>query len=217
MACDAATVSNETSCDSVGTVEPVARVCASSAIQPTETRYLDKLGRVIRTEVESFDGASERREDIVYDARGRVDLVSQPYHTDDTVHYTDYTYDIRDRVTRVERPDDGDTTILYAVNPDQSEPDRDHQVRVTVTDEVYKDSTLAATHTKRSLYNVLGELIETTDGAGSAASAKDHVVTTYTYDGSGLLKTATVTGCSEPEPCPRTASRSILTGRCFGG
>ena len=211
MACDAATVSTETSCDSVGTVEPVARVCASSAIQPTETRYLDKLGRVIRTEVESFDGASERREDVVYDARGRVDRASQPYHTGDRVHYTDYDYDIRDRVTRVERPDDGDTAIVYAVNPDQSEPDRDHQVRVTVTEEVYKDSMLAATHIKRSLYNVLGELIETTDGAGSAASAKDHVVTTYTYDGSGLLKTATVTGDTTTDPSGTTSTVTNAT------
>ncbi len=149
---------------------------------------------MIRTEVKSFDGTTERREDIVYDARGRVDRVSQPYHTGDTAYYTDYTYDIRDRVRRVQRPDGGDTTIVYAANPDRTEPDRDHQFQVTVTEKVYKGSTLDATHIKRSLYNVLGELIETTDGAGSAASAKDHVVTTYAYDGSGLLKTATVTG-----------------------
>ena len=185
---------NKVECATVGTIEPVARVRISSAIHPTETRYLDKLGRVIRTEVKSFDGTTERREDIVYDARGRVDRVSQPYHTGDTVYYTDYTYDIRDRVGRVERPDGGDTAVVYAVNPDRTEPDRDHQVRVAVTEKVYKDSTLAATHIKRSLYNVLGELIETTDGAGSAASAQDRVVTTYTYDGSGLLTTATVTG-----------------------
>ena len=188
------TGANKVTCAAVGTIEPVARVRTSSPIHPTETRYLDKLGRVIRTEVKSFDGTTERREDIVYDARGRVDRVSQPHHTGDTAHYTDYTYDIRDRVRRVERPDGGDTTIVYAVNPDRAEPDRDHQVRVTVTEKVYKGSTLDATHIKRSLYNVLGELVETTDGAGSAASAKDHVVTTYTYDGSGLLKTATVTG-----------------------
>ncbi len=188
------TGANKVTCATVGTIEPVARVRTSSPIHPTETRYLDKLGRVIRTELESFDGTTERREDIVYDARGRENRVSQPYHTGDTAYYTDYTYDIRDRVTRVERPDGGDTAIVYAVNPDQTEPDRDHQVRVTVTEKVYESTELASTHIKRSLYNVLGELIETTDGAGSAASAKDHVVTTYGYDGSGLLKTATVTG-----------------------
>ena len=188
------TGANKVTCATVGTVEPVVRVRTSSPIHPTETRYLDKLGRVIRTEVKSFDGTTERREDIVHDARGRVHQVSQPYHTGDTAYYTVYTYDIHDRVRRVERSDGGDTTIVYAVNPDRAEPDRDHQVRVTVTEKVYKGSTLDATHIKRSLYNVLGELIETTDGAASAASAKDHVVTTYAYDGSGLLKTATVTG-----------------------
>ncbi|MDE0223711.1 MAG: Ig-like domain-containing protein [Gammaproteobacteria bacterium] len=188
------TGANRVTCATVGTIEPVARVRTSSRIHPTETRFLDKLGRVVRTEVKSFDGTTERREDVVYDARGRVDRVSQPYHTGDAVYYTDYTYDIRDRVRRVERPDGGDTAIVYDVNPDRTEPDRDHQVRVTVTEKVYKGSTLDATHIKRSLYNVLGELIETTDGAGSAASAKDRVVTTYAYDGSGLLKSATVTG-----------------------
>ena len=139
--CDrAGIVATEVSCDPVGAVEPVAMVQTCSTIHPTERRYLDKLGRVIRTEIESFDGTAERREDIVYDARGRVDRASQPYHTGDTAYYTDYTYDIRDRVRRVERPDGGDTAIVYAVNPDQTEPDRDHQVRVTVTEEVYEDA-----------------------------------------------------------------------------
>ena len=64
-------------CAAVGTIEPVARVRTSSPIHPTETRYLDKLGRVIRTELESFDGTTERREDIVYDARGRATIPSR--------------------------------------------------------------------------------------------------------------------------------------------
>ncbi len=97
------TGANKVACATVGAVEPVARARTSSPIHPTETRYLDKLGRVIRTEVKSFDGTTERREDIVYDARGRVDRVSQPHHA-------------------------GDTAIVYAVNPDLTEPDRDHQV-----------------------------------------------------------------------------------------
>ena len=39
-------------------VAPVIKVTTSSPISPDTTRYLDKLGRVVRTEVQAFDGTS---------------------------------------------------------------------------------------------------------------------------------------------------------------
>ena len=184
-------------CDKVGKVAPVARIDTSSPIAPTETRYLDRLGRIVRTEIESFDGNKTRRTDTHFDALGRVERVSQPHHNGDTAAFESYEYDVRDRLTKTVRPDGGQVTVSYAVNPDTMVTNRAHQVRATRTETV-RDSAgkLVATHKRFDLYNVLGELIETVEGAGAtgAAATTDRVQTRYAYDGSGLVKSVTVNG-----------------------
>lgn len=151
-------------CASVGTVAPVMRVQTSSPVTPTETTYVDKLGRTVRTEVEAFAAGGTRRVDAFYDARGRVDQVSQPYHADESAHYRDYAYDIRDRVTSVARPDGGRTDIDYACETDAGGSACGHRVQVTV-DELVMASGGTTTQRRIELYNVLGELVRTTEGA----------------------------------------------------
>ena len=155
---------------------------------PTTRRYFDKLGRPIRTEVEAFEGDNPRRVDAFYDARGRLACESAPYHSDETPHYTTYEYDLRDRVTAVTRPDGGSTAIVYkAVSAI-------HRVKATATETVKEaDGTVADTRASERLHNILGELVEATDGAEQTLSA-NKVTTTYVYDTSGLLETVTADG-----------------------
>ena len=171
--------------DSVS-VAPVIKVTTSSPISPDTTRYLDKLGRVVRTEVQAFDGTSTTRHDVRYDNQGRIDRVRQPYYSPatTTAYNTQYIYDIRDRVTQEQRPDGGSTMLTYTADS--------HQVKVTISETVTKadGTTSLATQETINLYNVMGELVKTTEAAGNT----DAVSTVYTYDSQGLPRTVTVDG-----------------------
>ena len=154
---------------------------------PTTRRYFDKLGRLIRTEVEAFEGDNPRRVDAFYDARGRLACESAPYHSDETPHYTKYAYDVRDRVTGVTRPDGGSTAIVYGA------VGAAHRVKATATQTVKEaGGTVADRRESERLYNILGELVEATDGSDQMSANK--VTTTYVYDTSGLLETVTADG-----------------------
>ena len=167
-------------CASVDGVAPVMAVRATSPITPDETRYLDKLGRVVRVATEAFSGADDIHVDIRHDARGRVLRRSAPYFENDTAPNTAYRYDVLDRVTRETRPDGGETAHAYAAGTGGA-------TVVTTTEKAYKDSTLDATLTTRATYNLLGEVASVEEGRGTAAA----VTTTYAHDASGLLLTAT--------------------------
>ena len=165
------------------TVAPVIKITTSSPISPDTSRYLDKLGRVVRTEVQAFDGTSTTQHDVRYDNQGRIDRVRQPYYsTATTAYYTQYSYDIRDRVTQEQRPDGGSTMLTFAA--------ASNQVKVTISEAVTKadGTTSLATHKTINLYNVMGELVKTTEAAGNT----DAVSTEYTYDSQGLPRTVTV-------------------------
>ena len=166
-------------------VTPVIKITTSSPISPDTTRYLDKLGRVVRTEVQAFDGTSTTRHDVRYDNQGRIDRVRQPYYsTATTAYYTQYSYDIRDRVTQEQRPDGGSTMLTYAA--------ASNQVKVTISETVKKADGTTALETQDTinLYNVMGELVKTTEAVGNT----DAVSTEYTYDSQGLPRTVTVNG-----------------------
>ncbi len=166
-------------------VAPVIKITTSSPISPDTIRYLDKLGRVVRTEVQAFDGTSTTRHDVRYDNQGRIDRVRQPYYaTATTAYYTQYSYDIRDRVTQEQRPDGGSTMLTYAA--------ASNQVKVTSSEAVTKADVTTPFETQKTtdLYNVMGELVKTTEAAGNT----DAVSTEYTYDSQGLPRTVTVNG-----------------------
>ena len=173
-------------------VTPVMRIEQTSirgttTIGPTTWRYLDKLGRTIRAEAQSFDGPARVRRDTRYDARGRVRRASQPYYSGGTAHYTAYAYDARGRVLSETRPDGGVTTMAYVVDSANA-----NQIRATATEEVYKpgSSTAAATRETVSLYNVMGELVSRTEGHGTADAAKTGIA----YNGAGQPTTHTADG-----------------------
>ena len=182
---------------------------AMSREAPTTRRYFDKLGRPIRTEVEAFEGAHPRRVDAFYDARGRLACESAPYHSDETPHYTTYEYDLRDRVTAVTRPDGGSTAIVYGA------VSATHRVKATATQTVKEAGGMVAdTRASERLHNILGELVEATDGSDQMSANK--VTTTYAYDTSGLLKTVTADGVETSFEYDAAGNRESVTNPDMG-
>ena len=178
----------------------------------TTWRYLDKLGRTIRTETESFDGAARVRRDTRYDARGRVRLASQSYYSNETAHYHEYAYDARGRVLSETRPDNGVTTMTYIVNSENTS-----QIKATATEEVYKpgSSTAAATRETVSLYNVMGELVSRTEGANATATT-DKATVTIAYNGAGQPTTHAADGATTTFAYDNSGFRTGVTSPNFG-
>ena len=170
-------------CAAVDGVAPAMAVETTSAITPTTTRYLDKLGRVARVETEAFTGAHGAREDVRRDARDRALRRSAPHFANAAAPNTSYEYDILDRVTRETRPDGGETTRAYAAGTGGKTTE-------TVVEKVYVGSTLSATLTTVNTYNLMGEVAGVTEASGTTAAS----TTAYSYDASGLLLTATANG-----------------------
>ena len=72
-----------------------------------------------------------------------------------------------------------------------------HQVKVTICETVTKadGTTSLATQETINLYNVMGELVNTTEAAGNTDTVSTEAVSTvYTYDSQGLPLTVTVNG-----------------------
>ena len=194
-------------CPSVSGVTPSMWVKTDSPVSPRTVQYLDVLGRVIHTETQAFSGAGAYRVDTVYDNRGRVKSVSEPYTSTGysaSAPRTAYTYDVRDRVTAVSQPDSGRTAVVYAAQSG-------NRVKVTVTETLSNTATgTRSTRTTERYYNVLGELVKSIDGASATAPAIDKVVTTYTYDGTGLPDTVSVWNTAA-EQATASSGNSITT------
>ena len=206
--CNVTVAAGKCSFDESRTVAPAMVSVTTSPTAPTTKRYFDKLGRLIRTEVDAFAGDHPRRADAFYDARGRLACESAPYHADETPHYTTYEYDVRDRVTAVTRPDGGSTAIGYTADG--------HRVKATITETVKEeDGTVSDTRESARLHNLLGELVEATDGAEQALSA-NKVTTTYAIDTSGLLTTVTADGVATSFEYDAAGNRASVTNPDMG-
>ena len=98
-----------------------ADLCPPSAVYYVETReigspdstsFFDLHDREVRQQVTGFDGTPILR-DSVYDSRGRLSKVSEPYFEGETPLWTSYTYDALDRVTLEQAPGNRLTTTEY--------------------------------------------------------------------------------------------------------
>lgn len=167
---------------SVYGISPSHYATIDSLVTPEQIIYYDSLGRVIRSQVESFSGLSNSKVDTKYDALGRVEKSSLPYFSgapNDIIA----SYDIRNRVSNVSRPDGSSTGTVYSVDG--------NTVVVTVTDNVLKaDGSSAGAQKKRNEYNILGQLTKTTDGFNTNTDPS----ITYTYDALGNALTVVVDG-----------------------
>ena len=183
-------------CPLVNSIAPVSRVQtvsqkSSAQVAPIENVYLDVLGRVVRTEIEGFDG-TYIRQDTLYDVQGRVHKVSQPYLvTTGSQHFVEYEYDLRDRLSKQTRPDGSYFTIEHSVESGIGVR-RTIKERVLKSDGTNLETNNPANHYREryEIFDRLGQLAESVDDS-DAIDGKS-VKTSYTYYGSGNPKTITV-------------------------
>lgn len=152
----------------------------SVQIAPEETYYLDSLGNIVLTEREAFSSSDGQvRIQRRYDAEGNMIKESLPYFsTGGTAKFADTYYDFKGRAIVVSKPDLSTVeTTIYS----------DGGTGGHVNVEVEESGT---GRKKRSRFNMLGQLVETTDGYGTS----DAVTTLYTYTVRGDLDAVTVDG-----------------------
>ena len=175
-------------CFKARTADLAMKATTTSPDAPAVARYYDELGRVVRTSVQSFaSGTVHRSQDVLRDSRGLVACASAPYHTGATRSYQRYGHDARGRMTSLKKADGGSFSVAYSADG------TNHRILSRVTESVLGERGKALPRTRQKLFehNVLGELVESTDGA-EAPNTADRSITRYTYDGSGLLKSVTV-------------------------
>ena len=189
----------DVACARVGRVAPAMAVETDSPATPRTTTYLDRLGRPVRTETESFDGLAVDRVDTAYDDRGRVSRVSAPYRYAQAsdlrnVRETEYDYDLRDRPDKINRADGGEVTITREACGDE--------VQVAAEETVYDaDGAAVATRSRVSRHGLDAELVRLTEGGGEPAAGcgaqnglSDAVTTTYRHNSSGQVREVAVAG-----------------------
>ena len=203
---------SEVTCALVWGVSPVYLEQVTSSVSPTRSRYFDKLGRLVREEVQSFGSDTTwDRVDRRYDAQGLVRRVSEPYTaaaTDRTDAPSDpavcthasskphrcVTYDNLGRPTEEARADGGLVTWTYNANASKSRIRVKRAETVKASDGSRVTTTL---YTARD-YDLTGELARLVEGDSDANPdgmlGSDGVSTEYVWYGSGLLKSVTVDG-----------------------
>lgn len=185
-----------TACDTVpgimGNVAPVYFKEVDSPVSPKSREYYDSLERVIRTEVQGFNGTDLIRTDVQYDNFGRVYKTSLPYKKGATAQYVTNTYDnITGRLINVSRPDGGSTVNVFDITVGS---DGYSQVRKTTTENILKsDGTSAGSQIKVSLTNSAGQITQAIDASGTTKQ----VTTSYQYDALGNTVKTTVNGGSD--------------------
>ena len=197
-------------CASVWGVSPVHREQVTSSVGPTRSRYFDKLGRLLREEVQSFGSDTTwDRVDRRYDAQGLVRRVSEPYSAADSLGTSSpsspgtcadssskahrcVTYDNLGRPTAEARADGGSVTWSY----DAVATDSRIRVKRAETVKASNGTNAATLYTVRD-YSLTGELAKLAEGDTDdepSSLAPNAVSTAYVWYGSGLLKSATVDG-----------------------
>ena len=135
-------------------------------------RYLDRRGRVVRTETEGFDGTAIYQ-DTAYDAAGRAVRRSRAYYAGETARWRRYAYDELGRMKRETLP-----------NGSVTETDYDGLEGGWVRERVHVRTSAGATpRTTTREYDALGRTVRTTDPVGNRTS--------FGYTASGKRKTVT--------------------------
>ncbi|MCH2087217.1 MAG: hypothetical protein MK175_08530 [Pseudoalteromonas sp.] len=144
----------------------VMQMVKVSAGMPTQKVYQDKLGRVLRTAVEDFNGDWVFT-DVTYNTLGYKTFESIPYKEGNTVYGVSYTgYDILGRLTeKVTNQQCGDMTTTYAYAGLKTD--------ITASEDC-EGKTIDMSRT----YNSLKQLMETVDA--------NNGVTRYSYNAQGL-------------------------------
>ena len=120
----------------------------------------------------------------------------------------------RGRVLSETRPDGGVTAMTYAVNDTNS-----NQIKATATETVTRPgSATPETRETVSLYNVMGELVSRTEGAGApmASQATDKATVSIAYNGAGQPTTHAADGATTTFAYDNSGFRTGVTSPNFG-
>ncbi len=152
-------------CDSSCPPHTVLISKAEQAGSPTQTGYIDRLGRTLRTETEGFETGQQLVSATDYNSLGQVTFESVPQYnsaSNQGTHYTDY--DLLGRLVgkTVDQTDGQQLIIRYT----HEQGDRGFTTNID-----------ANGHTLSRTYNGLEQLLETVDALGG--------ITRYAYDGAG--------------------------------
>ena len=170
-------------CPQVYFVTPAYRVVTDSPITPEQIEYYDKLGRLIRTDVESFSGHRVYT-DTYYNARGLVSDQTQPYLSNLTPHYTTYSYDaLTGRLVQTVQPDGGVITRDY--NASAADSTRIVDITNSIKD---ADGNIVATEVTQRKTNLLGQVTEVIE----AHNTNNAVTSNYSFDAHGNTSRITV-------------------------
>ncbi|OUS72219.1 hypothetical protein B5G52_08000, partial [Pseudoalteromonas sp. A601] len=144
----------------------VMQIVKVSAGMPTQKVYQDKLGRVLRTAVEDFNGDWVFT-DVTYNEKGYKTFESVPYKSGATAYGVSYSsYDVLGRLTeKVTNQHCGDMTTQYSYSGLKTD--------ITASEDC-ESKVLDMSRT----YNSLKQLMETEDA--------DNGVTRYSYNNQGL-------------------------------
>lgn len=171
-------------------ITSVYRVQTATTLQPTVTSYYDRLGRIIRTVKDGFNG-QQIVSDTVYNVLGQVVATSRPYLSGNTPLWTKTTYDPLGRVVSVTAPNGTVTTNTYQ--------GRATLVTVNAPDLGGRDP---AAQTNATLVDAKGRTVKVWN-ADNVPTFDDNVGTTSTaasiafgLDGFGRMRSTTLLGQS---------------------
>lgn len=145
-------------------------------LAPPQYTYYDKLGRVIREETLNANG-QKVFQDYQYDLYSRLIAASLPYIDGQTAQWVQTSFDDLDRVLTTTYADGGSVVNSYSATT----------AGLNVNRYVYNkmDGTALSTETTTTRYDVLGQIYE-------LQNLSSGLKNTYTYDGLGNLKSATI-------------------------
>jgi len=132
------------------------------------TTFYDGVGRTIKTQLKDLNG--DVFAETQYDNMGRVQQVTNPYRSGETLLWTTNTYDDLGRVKRVTAPDTAQFQTSYGLS-------------VTGTIGTTKTNTDQANRTRRGITDALGRMVQVIEDP-------DHqnLTTDYVFDTLGNLR-----------------------------
>ncbi len=183
------------------TVTSAYKVTTSAMVKPTVTAYYDRLGRVIRTNKDGFNGTTAQQivTDNAYNSLGQQIATSLPYISGATPLWTKTTYDPVGRVATVTTPNGTITSNTYIGLATQVSTDAPNlggvdpaaQVNTTLVDakgrtvKVWNANNVPSFSDNRGTTGTAPSIVFTLDGFGRmrVTSLKDQTQTiTANYD-----------------------------------
>ena len=146
---------------------------------PRTIVYTDMLGREIRSESLSMDGTTTVKLDTLYNARGLVEQVSNPYTGSSAEYWNTSEYDALGRVTLLQRAGGGQLRSEYLAANDSAYVTQINEIETLVIPDYLPEPEGGLVRTRSQYFNVLGQVAR-------VENAKN-IPVDYVYDAQGQL------------------------------